>query len=320
MLNKLVTPIPDGCPPVAHATTVAPSAALRTEKLTGNQKGTHMSKKNVAEIIRENKTVFIVIAVALFLIELEIFAVAVMKSGRKSWLQVLDNKGNIVHETDGDSLSDFNKYYFEKTFGPFENYEVRLQRRDVPFPFRAWFVAAVGIPMGIILMFAFIVKAYLALFYGESSHDDGGGGGSAAEASTSLERIVTAVSGFNIFTIGFLILLGVVAYWIIPNVVTYLGQVGLDTLSRYKWVFITAAVIGVVIFIWMIYLRYLLARKAIDSQMEMNKYRMKLEFKHKERLALEHLPEENEPRPMVSWDGDDDVIDADEEVTESHRA
>jgi hypothetical protein len=295
MLNKLVTPIPDGCPPVAHATTVAPPAVLRTEKLTGNQKGTHMSKKNVAEIIRGNKTVFIVIAVALFLIELEIFAVAVMKSGRNSWLQVLDNKGNIVHETDGDSLSDFNKYYFEKTFGPFENYEVRLQRRDVPFPFRAWFGAAVGIP-------------------------DGGGGGNAAEASNSLERIVTAVSGFNIFTIGFLILLGVVAYWIIPNVVTYLGQVGLDTLSRYKWVFITAAVIGVAIFIWMIYLRYLLARKAIDSQMEMNKYRMKLEFKHKERLALEHLPEGNEPRPMVSWDGDDDVIDADEEITESHRA
>lgn len=282
-----------------------------------------MSKKNVADIIRENKTVFIVIAVALFLIELEIFAVAVMKSGRKSWLQVLDNKGNIVHETDGDSLSDFNKYYFEKTFGPFENYEVRLQRRDVPFPFRAWFVAAVGIPMGIILMFAFIVKAYLALFYGESTYrdEDGGGGGSGTEASTSLERIVTAVSGFNIFTIGFLILLGVVAYWIIPNVVTYLGQVGLDTLSRYKWVFITAAVIGVVIFIWMIYLRYLLARKAIDSQMEMNKYRMKLEFKHKERLALEHFPEDGEPRPMVSWDGDDEVIDADEEeVSESRRA
>ena len=70
--------------------------------------------------MRENKTVFIVIAVVLFLIELEIFAIAAIKSGRKSWLQVINAQGAVIHETDGSNLSDFNKYYFEKTFGPFE--------------------------------------------------------------------------------------------------------------------------------------------------------------------------------------------------------
>ena len=77
-------------------------------------------KKNVKNIIRENKTLFIIIAVSLFLLELEIFAVAVMKSGKKSWMQIVDTKGNVIHETDGDNLSEFNKYYFEKTFGPLE--------------------------------------------------------------------------------------------------------------------------------------------------------------------------------------------------------
>ena len=92
---------------------------------------------------------FIIIAVALFLIEIEIFAVAAMKSGRKSWLQVMDQHGNIIHETDGNDLSDFNKYYFEKTFGPLDGYQVKLMTKEFPFPFRAWFVAAVGIPIGI---------------------------------------------------------------------------------------------------------------------------------------------------------------------------
>ena len=69
--------------------------------------------KSVATIISENRTLFIIIAVVLFLLELEIFAVSVMKSGRKSWLQVIDTDGNVIHETDGKSLSDFNKYYIK---------------------------------------------------------------------------------------------------------------------------------------------------------------------------------------------------------------
>jgi hypothetical protein len=275
-----------------------------------------MAKKNVAELIRENKTAFIIIAVVLFLLELEIFAVAVMKSGRKSWLQVLDEKGNVIHETDGRSLSDFNKYYFEKTFGPFENYEVRLQREDEPFPFRAWFVAAVGIPLGIILLFAFTVKAYLALIYGDEREEPGGKQGwDAAADANSLERMVSAVSGFNIFTIGFLLLVGVLAYWVVPNLVTYLGQVGIETLSRYKWVFIAAVAVALIIFIWMIYLRFLLAKKAIDKQAEMNQYRVKLEYDYKQQLALEHRESSDEPRPMVGWD-QDEVIDAEGEVKE----
>ncbi len=275
-----------------------------------------MANKNIAELIRENKTAFIVIAVVLFLLELEIFAVAVMKSGRKSWLQVLDQKGNVIHETDGRSLSDFNKYYFEKTFGPFENYEVRLQREDEPFPFRAWFVAAVGIPLGIILLFAFTVRAYIALFYGDEQEGPGGKREwDAASDANSLERVVSAVSGFNIFTIGFLLLIGVLAYWVVPNLVTYMGQLGIETLSRYKWVFITAVAVALTIFIWMIYLRFLLAKKAIDKQAEMNQYRVKLEYDYKQQLALEHREGADEPRPMVGWD-QDEVVDADGEIKE----
>ena len=126
-------------------------------------------KSNFTALIRENKTLFIIITVGLFLVELEIFAIAAIKSGRKSRLQVSDTTGTVIYETDGDRLSDFNKYYFEKTFGPFENYKVQLVSKDVPFPFRAWFVAAVGIPVGTVLLFGFVFKAYVTLIQGEKS-------------------------------------------------------------------------------------------------------------------------------------------------------
>lgn len=241
---------------------------------------------NMASLLRENKKLIIIFAVALFLIELEIFAVAAMKSGHKSRLQVIDANGNVIHETDGGNLSDFNRYYFEKTFGPFENYEVKLNSRDVPFPFRAWFVAAVGLPVGVVLLMAFVLRAYAAIFYGDKT-----GATPAApsvdEGQSGFEKILARVSRFNIFTIGFLIFLAVFAYWVIPNLITHLGRVGMDTVVRFKWVFISTAIFLGALVVWIVYLRYLLARKAIESRTEVEKHRLQLAFEQGERIPLQ---------------------------------
>ena len=247
-----------------------------------------LKEKKIATLIRENRTLFIIIAVVLFLIELEIFALAVMKSGRKSWLQVIDANGNVIHETDGKNLSDFNKYYFEKTFGPFEQYQVKLATKDFPFPFRAWFVAAVGIPIGAILLFAFAVQAYLSLFYKERNLDEYPV--KKNEYEYRFEKVIAAVSRFNIFTIGFLVLLGVLSYWVVPNLIVHVGRLGVESLARYKWIFLSLGMVFLGLVIWIIYLKYLLAKKAITSQAEFDKYQLKLEFDHgnKYRLRLVH--------------------------------
>ena len=235
-----------------------------------------LKEKKIATLIRENKTLFIIIAVVLFLVELEIFALAAMKSGRKSWLQVIDANGNVIHETDGRQLSDFNKYYFEKTFGPFEQYHVKLETKHLPFPFRAWFVAAVGIPIGAILLFAFAVQAYLSLFYKEQNSREYNV--KKNDYEYGFEKIITAVSRFNIFIIGFLILLGVFSYWVVPNLIVHIGKLGIETLTRYKWIFLFFGMVFLGLVIWVIYLKYLLAKKAIDSHAEIDKYRLQLEF------------------------------------------
>ncbi|MDM8549773.1 hypothetical protein QUF72_06840 [Desulfobacterales bacterium HSG2] len=279
-----------------------------------------MPKKNIASLVMENKSVFIIIAVALFLIELEIFAVAAMKSGRDYKLQVIDAKGNLIHETDGKSLSDFNKYYFEKTFGPFEQYEVKLVTKDVPFPFRAWFVAAICIPMGIILLFAFAVKAYIALFYGEEEERKEKENLRDVEYGTRLEKIVTSVSGFNIFTIGFLVFLLAISYWIIPEVIIYFGKLGEETILRYKWFFLAGIIAVFSVLVWVIFLRYLLAKKTIESQVEVDKYRMKLEYKHGDSpLQLEYNRNKT-GNNLIGWDKDKKVGSKDKsEIRDTER-
>ena len=234
-------------------------------------------RKNITSFMRENKTLFIIISVVLFLIEIEIFALAAMKSGRKSWLQVMDVYGNVIHETDGKNLSEFNKYYFEKTFGPFEQYQVKLVTKDLPFPFRAWFASAVGIPVAAFLLFAFFVRAYQSLFLKEENiinETDS----KRTEYEYRFEKIIAAIIRFNIFIIGFLVSLAVFLYWVIPNLIVYIGRTGTETIIRYKWVFLAVGIVFLGLFIWIIYLRYLLAKNTINRQAEIDRYRLQLKY------------------------------------------
>jgi len=262
------------------------------------------SSNTITTLLKEHKTLFIVITIGIILLEVEIFAFAAMKTGRKSIMEFRDPQGNLIHVTDGDNLSTFNKYYFEKTFGPMDQYRVNLVSQDRPFPFRAWFTAALGIPVGAVLLFGFIIRAYLTIVHGEtiSKAPDKPPTDSTAP-QTHLQKIINQASRLNIFIIGLLVFLSVLAYWIVPNVITYLGKAGLDTVIRYKWIFLPTITVLVGMVMWIIYLRYLLAKKSIESQTEVNKYRLQLEMASNGRapLELDYTPDQNESGPVAAW-------------------
>jgi hypothetical protein len=88
----------------------------------------------------------------------------------------------------------------------------------------------------------------------------------------------TRVSRFNIFILGFLIVLGAFAYWVVPNMLGYLGRVGMDTLVQYKWFFAVLGGVLTLLVAWIIYLRYKLASQSIEAQAELDRYRLQLEL------------------------------------------
>ncbi|MFH1983638.1 MAG: hypothetical protein ABIL58_17485 [Pseudomonadota bacterium] len=280
-----------------------------------------MEQTPLIRLMREHRTLFIVVAVGLLLLELEIFAIAVTKSGRESFLQVLDTSGNVLYETDGEQLSDFNKYYFEKTFGPLEHFQKRLQTRERPFPFRAWFAAAVGVPVGVILLIGFVFRAYVTMVFGHRKTQETAEDAPAPVGSRlgSFDNLVRTVSQYNIFIIGFIVFIGVLGIWYLPNMLNEIGKMGVETIARYKWVSISVVAVMLGLVIWVIYLRYLLARKVIDSQTEVEKYRLQLqldpslrnmpvlEHRPEAPIAVAALPPGDEPIPerpdRVKWNG-----------------
>lgn len=266
----------------------------------------------MASLFRENKTLFILIAVGIFLIELEIFAVAAINSGRKSWMEIKDRNGNVIHVSEGNNLSSFNKYYFEKTFGPLDQYQVNWITKDEPFPFRAWFAASIGIPVGAILLFGFITRAFATLLYGDKLAASAPSAGVEPVARNRLESLLAGIGRLNIFAIGFLILLAMFTYWVVPNMIIYIGQVGIDTIFRYRWFFLAVVLVVLGIGLWIIYLRYLLAKKAIDSRTEIEKFRLQLTAGSDEPLLQLASPEivdstADETSPLVST-GPPDVV------------
>lgn len=279
-----------------------------------------MSKQNIAGLLKENKAVVIIIAIVLILVELEIFAVALMKSGEKSMRRVYNKNGSLIYETNAKTISDFNKYYFEKNFGPLDQYEIRVEKvKGAEFSFKDWFFASVGIPIGMVLLFSFIVKAYVALFYEESRARSKLAESDENEYETRLEKTIASVSRFNIFAIGLLIFLCVFAMWAVPEVMAYLAKVGEETILKYKWFFLAVIVSVSGFIIWVVYLRYRLAEKTLESQVEVDKYRLQLQIAQSTdtplQLEYEKKDRKRRPRPRpVDLKKDDDVIDAETEV------
>lgn len=225
---------------------------------------------------QEHKTLFAIIAVGLFLLELEIFALAALKSGRETHLQIMDQKGNVLYMTKGNQLDERSRAGFEKTFGPVSDYEVNLVTKEHLFPFRAWLAAAVGMPIAGVLLFGFFVKAFEALFIGKEEKK--GAAESVREQPDRFSSIVARISRLNIFALGALVLLFVVSLYAVPFMLHELGSFSAETISKYKWVVIGALAVVVGVGGWIIYLRYLLARKAIETQAEVEKFRIQIEM------------------------------------------
>ena len=73
-----------------------------------------MSNQSLKSTFVEHKTAVIIIAMALFLIELEIVAVFSAKSGNHASLQMISQEGYVIYETNGNRLSNSDRHYFEK--------------------------------------------------------------------------------------------------------------------------------------------------------------------------------------------------------------
>ena len=93
-----------------------------------------------------------------------------------------------------------------------------------------------------------------------------------------MDRIITRISRLNIFVIGAFVLLFALGLFAVPQLLSEFGRYAVPVISKYRWVVLAIIAVFLGLMIWIIFLRYLLARKAIETQAEMEKYRLQLEL------------------------------------------
>lgn len=241
------------------------------------------------------------IAFFLFALEIQIFISAFMKSGDHSRIQIVNDRDEVIYECDENKLYQFDRYYFEKNFGPLDNYKKRRLSIENPFPFRGWMISAIGIPVGFMLVLGFILKAWAVFFKGEKPvyENSDPDATNNKKPETRFEQVIETVSRMNIFVLGFFIVAALFLYWVLPDMVMFVSRMGIETIIRFKWFFIGFFLVLGGLFAWFIYLKYLLARKAIESKTELEKIRLQIIHETgSEEIARKLLSMNNNPDRM----------------------
>jgi hypothetical protein len=249
---------------------------------------------------RHQKLVLLISVLVFLMLELLIYLGAASQAGQKSFVVITGEDGKTVYETTGSSLTSYEKMVFENTFGPLQNYRIHVNTQFNPFPFRAWMSAAVGIPIGLVLLLAFVVRAFLSLLYGEEKPEDVGLSQSSPGAKGRLGSLFHFFGRVSVFHIGFLIVVSVVLLWLIPNFLGDFARVSMSTIREFKWFFLGVGTFLGLLILWVVYLRYQLSKRMLDNQLDLEKYRVERQLLIHEQQALLAAPVEKMPEEADS--------------------
>jgi hypothetical protein len=245
---------------------------------------------DIIEGAQYQKNILITAVIVLLILELNICLVAINYTGNRSKVIVSDAQGQVVYETAGQVLSNYDRQSFESTFGPIANYKVQVQMDSRPFPFRAWLAAAIGIPVGLILLLAFLIRVYLTLMYGDDNRE-GEDEWKEGLQPKGLGSILRSLQGFSIFFIGFGVIIMVLVIWLIPDMVGNMARVSIDTVKEFKWFFLGVAMVAIGFLTWVIYLKYRLSQKFMEHQLELEKFKIEKQLPSPEGIPTHLLPE-----------------------------
>lgn len=241
---------------------------------------------SLAEFFEDSKYPRVVLAIGavfLLVLELVIFVAVYNQSGLKSRVYVTDAGGRKIFESMGQALDPYEKWQFEKDYGPLVNYTTQIESEVTPFNYRVWVMLAVGMPLGLILILFFMAQVWLLLLKGSP------GAEAAEETGLNESRFSTFMSvskSFSILGIGFIIVVSILILWLIPSILGDIAKSFLSSIKNYPWFFMGVALFAGGLLVWVIYLRYRLSKQMLSNQMEIEKYRIRTQL-----LEQNHVPQ-----------------------------
>jgi hypothetical protein len=172
-------------------------------------------------------------------------------------------------------MSTYQQIVFEETHGPLENYKIQVETEFRPFPTRVWLASAVGVPIGLILLMVFLVRAFMVMVHGDS--DRGSRDRRDHEEKHRFGFSLSLFRGISVFQVGLVFLIGAFLLWLVPEFLLSIITHSIKAAREFKWFFLGFGIFLALLIAWFVYLRFKLSKHMMDKELELEKYR--LEYK-----------------------------------------
>lgn len=169
------------------------------------------------------------------------------------------------------------------TYGNERNQQTYLLVQDeeqvIPFPWKAWILTSVGVPIGLGFLVLLLTKAYFQVIEPNESE--------TAESSSKFASALNQLGQINIIWFMLISIVVIFLFWYIPEIIKYMGSVAITWLTKYWWVPTTVFLVVVLLISFGIYLQYKLKLKAMHLEMEMAKFKF-LQLEGKSHILIDN--------------------------------
>lgn len=242
------------------------------------------SEEKLQALVEKQVPGLFIILVAFGMIELGILMACVAYSTDQDVVRIYNPNGEMIYENryNPHHISEFKKIYGVQNFQD-QGFIVKRIQVDIPFPTRAWIALSLCVPLGFALFIAFIVKLFKELFHSEKENEKQNQPGNEVNGfeETRFEKLFSTLGRLNIYSLGATVILAAGLFWMVPDLVVFIGRIGFQTIIEFKWVLMGIILLGGIYLILKTYLSYKTKTEIIkqQAQIQQNRDRLAIEAK-----------------------------------------
>ncbi len=256
-----------------------------------------MSEQKLQNLV-EKKVPGLFFIIAIFaMIEFGILSICLVTSGNQDMVRVYNPEQKMIYEDfyNMSALTEFKTVSGIKNFND-EGFVVSYLVIDKKFPTRTWIALSISVPMILILFIVFIVRVFEDVFRARrktQTNAEKPKQGTDFE-ETRFEKLFTTLGRLNIYSLAATIILVAFLFWMVPDLVVFMGKISFQTLSELKWIILCLIIFGGIYLIIRTVLSYKTKTQMINQEFEIQKNRDRLAIEAKfDTKLVENKPEED---------------------------
>jgi hypothetical protein len=251
-----------------------------------------MSEQKLRKLVEKRIPGLFYIITVFAVIEFGILVACMVTAANQTRVTVYDANQTLEYEDiyNADALAEFRRVSGIDNFKD-EGFTVARTLVEKPFPTRTWIALSICVPLLVILFVAFVVRVFedVFLFRKKTPDKNDSDHREFDFEETRFEKLFSTLGRLNIYSLGATVIVAAFLFWMVPDLLVYIGRISYQTISQVKWVLLTLVLVGGVYVIIQAFLSHKTKIAIIEQQSEIQKNRDRLAIEARQGAGmLEH--------------------------------